>query len=152
MSSTEPPLRYQEDGNVHMDFHGAVNTTIDFIVARYGVGALHEIFRRVGTDVYQDLRGHLVAGDSHELVKHWQHFFTREGADFDIAVGDDEIVLTVRRCTAWHHVQKIHGAVSAQFCDQTIVVNNALAEGTPFAIDTTVDGNGACRQIIRRRP
>lgn len=151
MSTGEPPLRYQEDGNVHMDFHGAVNTTIDFIVARYGVGALHEIFRRVGTDVYQDLRGHLVAEDSHELVKHWQHFFTREGADFDIAIGEDEIVLTVRRCTAWHHVQKIHGAVSAQFCDQTSVVNNALAEGTPFAIDTIVTGNGACRQIIRRR-
>lgn len=151
MSSTETPLRYQEDGNVHLDFHGAVNTTIDFIVKRYGIGALHEIFKRVGTDVYQDLRGHLMSGDSNELVKHWRHFFTREGADYDISVGEDEIVLTVRRCPAWHHVQKIHGAVSAQFCDQTAVVNTTLAEGTPFTIDTLIDGPGACRQVIRRR-
>ena len=151
MSAGETPLRYQEDGNVHLDFHGAVNTTINFIVERYGVGALHEIFRRVGTDVYRDLRSHLMAGDRDELVRHWQHFFTREGADFDIAIGNDEIVMTVRRCTAWHHVQKIHGKVAEQFCDQTIVVNNALAEGTPFAIETTVTGPGSCRQVIRRR-
>ena len=151
MTGTETPLRYQEDGNVHLDFHGAVNTTIEFIVRRYGVEALHEIFRRVGKEVYQDLRGHLLTGDSHELVKHWRHFFTREGADYDISVGEDEIVLTVRHCTAWFHVQKIHGTVSAQFCDQTTIVNKALAEGTPFEIDTIIDGPGACRQVIRRR-
>ena len=148
---SDAPLRYQEDGNVHLDFHGAVNTTIEFVVSRYGIGALHEIFRRVGTDVYQDIKRHLTAGDSEDLVKHWRHFFTREGCDYDISVGDDAIVLTVRRCTAWHHVQKIHGAVSAQFCDQTTVVNNALAEGTPFTIDTVIDGPGACHQVIRRR-
>ena len=151
MTGPAPPLRYEEDGNVHLDFHGAVNTTIDFIVARYGIGALHEIFRRVGTDVYQNLRGHLLAGDSGEVARHWQHFFAREGADFDIAVSGDEIVLTVRRCTAWHHVAKIHGSVSAQFCDQTIVVNQAMAEGTPFSIETSITGPGACRQVIRRR-
>ena len=151
MSTADALLRYQEDGNVHLDFHGATNTTIKFIIDRYGIEALHEIFRRVGRDVYQDLRRHLDAGDRNELVKHWRHFFTREGADFDISIGDDEIVLTVRHCTAWFHVQKIHGAVSAQFCDQTTVVNNALAEGTPFRIDTIIDGPGACRQVIRRR-
>ena len=151
MSSAESPLRYQEDGNVHLDFHGATNTTIKFVIERYGIEALHEIFRRVGKDVYQDLRRHLMAGDSNEVVKHWRHFFTREDADYEITVGNDEIVLTVRRCTAWFHVQKIHGAVSPQFCDQTIVVNNALADGTPFRIDTIVDGPGACRQVIRRR-
>ncbi len=151
MTGPLPPLRYEEDGNVHLDFHGAVNTTIEFIVSRYGIGALHEIFRRVGTDVYQNLRSHLLAGDSHEIARHWHHFFTREGADFDIVVTGDAIILTVRRCTAWHHVQKIHGSVSAQFCDQTIVVNEAMAEGTPFAMETTVTGPGACRQVIRRR-
>ncbi len=98
------PLRYNEGGNVHMDFHGAANTTIDFIVDRFGIEAMHEIFRKVGEDVYQDLRRHLMAGDREELVRHWRHFFEREAGDYDIAVGDDEIVLTVRRCPAWHHV------------------------------------------------
>ena len=147
----EQPLRYQEEGNVHLDFHGAVNTTIDFIVARYGVEVLHEIFARVGKDVYADLRRHLKEGDLNEMVRHWRHFFARENADFDIAVSEDEIVLTVRRCTAYHHVAKISPSVSAHFCDQTIKVNEAIAEGTPFSIDTEITGPGACRQIIRRR-
>ncbi len=149
--SGETPLRYNEGGNVHLDFHGATNTTIEFIVSHYGLEAMHEIFRRVGHDVYQDIRAHLMAGDADELARHWRHFFARENADFDIAIGDDEITLTVRHCPAWHHVKKIAGSVSPYFCDQTIVTNSAIAEGTPFAVETTVTGEGASRQTIRRR-
>ncbi len=147
----DKPLRYNEAGNVHLDFHGATNTTIDFIVSRYGIEAMHEIFRKVGRDVYQDIRGHLMAGDALELIKHWRHFFERESADFDIAVSEDQIRLTVRRCPAWHHVKKIAPSVSPFFCDQTIVTNGAMAEGTPFTLETTVTGEGACTQVIRRR-
>ncbi|KKB12138.1 hypothetical protein VE25_08765 [Devosia geojensis] len=147
----EKSLRYQEDGNVHLDFHGAVNTTIDFIVERYGIEVLHEIFAKVGKDVYRDLRQHMLDGDPDEMVRHWRHFFDRENADYDIAVGEDEIVLTVRRCTAYHHVAKIAPAVSPYFCDQTSKVNEAIAEGSAYRIDTEITGPGACRQVIRRR-
>lgn len=144
------PLRYEEDANVHLDFHGATNTTIDFIVRKFGVEALHEIFYRVGRDVYRDLREHLAAGDAEELVRHWRHFFDREDAEYDISVQGNDIVLTVRRCTAWHHVAKIAPSVSPHFCDQTIKTNEAIAAGTPFSITTEITGPGACRQIIRR--
>jgi len=150
-ATPDAPLRYNEDGNVHLDFHGATNTTIEFIVSRYGVEAMHEIFRKVGRDVYQDIRRHLMAGDAEELVKHWRHFFEREGADYSIAIEGDDIVLTVRHCTAWHHVKKIAGSVSPNFCDQTSITNSAMAEGTPLAVETLVTGEGACRQTIRRR-
>ncbi len=145
------PLRYHETGNIHLDFHGATNTTIDFIVANYGVAVLHEIFEKVGKDVYADIRAHLIAGDAQELVRHWRHFFERENADFDIAVEGDEIVLTVRRCPAYAHVQKIAPSVSPWFCDQTVKTNEAMAEGSPFEVATEITGPGACRQIIRKR-
>ena len=87
-------LRYAEEGEVHLDFHGATNTTIDFIIARYGIAALDEIFRKVGRDVYRSIHEDLVAGDTRQLVEHWRHFFTREDCDYDIAIGRDEIVLT----------------------------------------------------------
>lgn len=144
-------LRYAEGGEVHLDFHGATNTTIDFVIARYGIAALDEIFRKVGRDVYRSIHEDLVAGDTTQLVEHWRHFFSREDCDYDIAIGSDEIVLTVRRCTAWHHVAKLVGAPSPHFCDQTIRTNEALAEGSPFAFETTITGPGACRQVIRRR-
>ena len=145
------PLRYHETGNIHLDFHGATNTTIDFIVANYGVAVLHEIFEKVGKNVYADIRAHLIAGDAQELVRHWRHFFERENADFDIAVEDDEIVLTVHRCPAYAHVQKIAPSVSPWFCDQTVKTNEAMAEGSPFEVATEITGPGTCRQIIQKR-
>ena len=144
-------LRYAEEGEVHLDFHGATNTTIDFIIGKFGLAAMDEIFSKVGKDVYRSIHEDLIAGDTAQLVAHWRHFFTRENCDYDIAVGGDEIVLTVRHCTAWHHVAKLVGTPSAHFCDQTSRTNEAMAEGSPFAIDTTVTGPGACRQVIRRR-
>ena len=149
--SEDPPLRYQETGNVHLDFHGAVNTTIDFIVANYGLAVLHEIFEKVGKNVYADIRAHLMDGDAQELVRHWRHFFEREQADFDITADEDEIVLTVRKCPAYLHVQKIAPGVSPWFCDQTVKTNEAMADGSPFEVTTEITGPGACRQIIRKR-
>lgn len=145
------PLRYQESGNVHLDFHGATSTTIDFIVNRYGVEVLDEIFERVAKDVYADIRAHLMAGDRDELLRHWQHFFDREGGDYSIEATEDEVALVVHRCPAYAHVQKIAPAVSPHFCAQTVRVNDPLGEGTPFAITTEVTGPGTCRQTIRRR-
>jgi hypothetical protein len=144
-------LRYAEGGEVHLDFHGATNTTIDFIISRYGVEAMDAIFRKVGKDVYRSIHDDLVAGDTGQLVRHWRHFFTRENCDYDIDVGADEIVLTVSHCTAWHHVAKLVGTPSPHFCDQTSRTNEALAEGSPYAIDTEITGPGSCRQVIRRR-
>ncbi len=144
-------LRYAEEGEVHLDFHGATNTTIEFIIARYGAEAMDAIFKKVGKDVYRSIHEDLVAGDSAQLVAHWRHFFEREDCDYDIAVGADEIVLTVRRCTAWHHVAKLVGAPSPHFCDQTVRTNEALAEGSPFSLDTEITGPGSCRQVLRRR-
>lgn len=144
-------LRYAETGEVHLDFHGATNTTIDFIIGKFGLAAMDDIFRKVGKDVYRSIHEDLVAGDTGQLVRHWRHFFDREDCDYDIAVGDDEIVLTVRRCTAWHHVAKLVGTPSSHFCDQTSRTNEGLVDGSPFAIDTEITGPGACRQVIRRR-
>ena len=144
-------LRYAETGEVHLDFHGATDTTIDFIIGKFGLAAMDDIFRKVGKDVYRSIHEDLVAGDTGQLVRHWRHFFDRENCDYDIAVGDDEIVLTVRHCTAWHHVAKLVGTPSAHFCDQTSRTNEGMAEGSPFAIDTEITGPGACRQVIRRR-
>jgi len=149
--SEDKPLRYQETGNIHLDFHGAVNTTIDFVVERFGLEVLDEIFERVGKDVYADIRAHLMAGNAEELVRHWRYFFERERADFGIEANDEEIVLIVHRCPAYQHAKKIAPKVSAHFCDQTIKVNQAMAEGTPFAIDTEITGEGSCRQVIRKR-
>ena len=148
---SEKTLRYNDKGNVHMDFHGATNTTIEFIIKKYGVNIMNDIFKKVGNNVYADIKKHIQSGNIEMLAKHWKHFFDREGADYSISIEKDEIILTVKRCTAYEHVKKLVGAVSPNLCDQTIKTNEAIAEGTPYEITTEILGEASCKQIIRKR-
>ena len=134
-----------------MDFHGATNTTIDFIIEKYGIETMNDIFKKVGNDVYVDIKKQIKLGNIKVLAEHWQHFFEREGADFSISIKEDEIILTVKKCTAYEHVKKLVGKVSPNFCDQTIKTNEALAENTSYEIKTEILGEAACRQTIRKR-
>ena len=144
-------LRYSDKGNVHMDFHGATNTTIEFIIKKYGIETMNDIFKKVGNVVYKDIKKHIQSGNIEMLAKHWKHFFDREGADYSISIKKDEIILIVKRCTAYEHVKKLEGTVSPNFCDQTIKTNEAIAEGTPYEITTEILGEASCKQIIRKR-
>ena len=71
--TTTNTLRYNDQGNVHMDFHGATNTTIDFIIKKYGIETMNDIFKKVGNDVYANIKEHINAGNktfSNYLTKH----------------------------------------------------------------------------------
>ena len=145
-------MRYQETGGLHLDFHGATNTTIDYVASKYGVEALRGIFFKVGRDVYKDIREHLARGDVAELVKHWRHFLDREGADYSVETTPDGARLTMRQCPAVRHVKRLGLKLSEHFCEQTEHVNRGLCDGTPFEIVTERAGEGCCAQTLRRRP
>ena len=49
-------LRYQEDNELHLDFHGTTNTTLNYIAENYGVENLKAILRKTGHDVYKSIR------------------------------------------------------------------------------------------------
>jgi predicted ArsR family transcriptional regulator len=148
----EEKMRYQETGELHMDFHGAVNTTIDYIVEHFGEEALAEIFNRVGKDVYKSIHDGLMQDDPAELKAHLAYFFNREEGEFELQDNAEGFVLQVKKCPAVAHVCKLGLHLSPYFCRQTIDVNNALCDGTPWQCETVVLGHGCCRQsFIRRR-
>jgi hypothetical protein len=144
-------MRYRETGELHLDFHGATNTTIDYIVKNFGEEALHEIFFTVGQKVYKSIHEKLKQGDAGELIEHWQYFFSREKGVFQIKETSDAIVLEVSECPAVRQLLKLGLAPSPNFCQQTILVNEALCENTPFESHTVFIGCVKCRQIIKKR-
>ena len=144
-------MRYRETGQVHLDFHRTLNGTVAYLRRKHGVRFLDQILRRTAHAVYRAIRRDLRRGDPEQLVEHWAYFFGREGGAFRIDREDGEIRLTVRRCPAIAYLRKRGIAVDPAFCRQTVVVNAALAEGTPFEITTDVRGGGRCVQTIRRR-
>lgn len=144
-------LRYKEDGETHLDFHGATNTTIEYIIKNFGEEALHKIMFKVGYDVYEDIRQKLSEGDFGDLVQHWEHFFNRENGTYDIDIQKDKVTLTVHQCPAVKHVQKLGLKLSPHFCSQTKELNRGLCQDTGFTIETKLTGTGSCQQILRKK-
>lgn len=144
-------LRYRETGELHRDFHGSMNAAVEYVGSRYGREGLRAVFKATAQDVYRSIREGLKAGDWSELVEHWQYFMEREGADYSVAVTEDAAVLTVRRCPAVAHLHKLGLTPSQFFCDQTIMLNEAWCEGTPFEAVTEITGDGSCVQTVKRK-
>ncbi len=144
-------MRYHESGELHKDFHGATNTTVEYIAKNFGEKALHEIFFNVGQKVYASIHKKLKQGDTSELIEHWNYFFAREKGVFKITENSDEIVLEVDECPAVKQLLKLGLTPSKFFCCQTTMVNEAMCESTPFESKTEITGCGKCRQTIKKR-
>jgi hypothetical protein len=144
-------MRYRENGELHKDFHGTSNTTVEYIAKIFGKKALHEIFFAVGQKVYRSIYEKLKTGDLSELVEHWNYFFAREKGIFKLTVTPDKIVLEVDECPAVKQLLKLGLTPSNFFCCQTTMVNEAMCENTPFESKTEILGSGKCRQTIKKR-
>lgn len=144
-------MRYRETGELHLDFHGAVNTTINYIAERFGETALTMIFNRMSKEVYKSIRSSLLKNDPTELIEHLTYFFDREHGEYSMTIKPDIIVLEVKKCPAVAQIRKLGLELSPFFCRQTIDVNNALCEGTSWQCETDITGTGTCRQTFSRR-
>ena len=143
-------MRYQETGQMHLDFHRSLNGTIAYLRKTHGQAFVDAAFRRTAHSVYRAIREDLARGDPEHLVEHWRHFFDREGGVYRLERDDGEIRFTVDRCPAIAYLKENGIEIDPAFCRGTVVLNEALAEGTPFEITTNVLGDGKCVQTIRR--
>jgi len=144
-------MRYRETGQVHLDFHRTLNGTITYLRQRYGQEFVDQVFRRTAREVYRAIREDLAKGNPEHLVEHWTYFFDREGGEYVLERGQDEIRFVVHRCPAIAYLQEKGLPIDPHFCRGTVVLNQTLAEGTPFQIATEVLGGGRCIQTILRR-
>ena len=144
-------LRYQEHNELHRDFHGTTNTTLDYIAENYGLDALREILRATGRDVYKSIHDKLAKGDASELLEHLNWFYFREGAAYRLTVTSEEIRLEVFDCPAIRHLKKMGVEISKHICLQTSEVNEGMCEGTQWETETNVIECGHCMQIFKRK-
>lgn len=144
-------LRYQEDNELHRDFHGTTNTTLNYIAEHYGVDALKEILRKTGHDVYKSIREKLEKGNASELIEHLNWFYHREGAPYQLTVKDDEIRFECFECPAQKHLKALGLPISQHSCLQTSEVNAGMCEGTPWESSVEIVAPGHCVQIFRRK-
>ena len=144
-------LRYQENNELHKDFHGTANTTFDYIAEKYGEDALKMILRRTGREVYRSIHEKLAVGDASELLEHLNWFYFREGAPYQLTVSENEIKLEVFECPAQKHLKALGLPVSQYSCLQTSEVNAGMCENTPWESSVEILSPGHCVQIFRKK-
>ena len=143
-------LRYQENNELHMDFHGTTNTTLNYIAENYGVEALKMILRKTGREVYKSIHDKLAKGDASELIEHLNWFFNREKGRYNLSVSQNEIVLEVLECPAIRHLRKLGLEPSEHVCLQTECVNEGMCENTPWKSSLKVISEGHCIQTFKK--
>lgn len=143
-------LRYQENNELHRDFHGTTNTTLNYIAEHYGVDALKKILRKTGHDVYKSIREKLKKGDASELIEHLNWFFYREGAEYTLKVRKEEICLEVMDCPAVRQLRKLGLEPSEHLCLQTSEINAGMCEGTLWKSSVEKLGPAHCVQIFKK--
>lgn len=144
-------MRYKDTGNLHLDFHRTTNGTIAYLRETYGEAFLDDVIRNTARDVYQAIRADLMAGNPEHLVEHWTYYLEREGGEFTVERRDDEIRVDVTRCPAAAYLKGRGTPLDPAFRHQTTVLNEALAEGTPFEIITEVFDDLHYLETVRRR-
>ena len=144
-------LRYQENNELHRDFHSTANTTLNYIAEHYGVEALKEILRKTGHDVYKSIREKLERDDTSELIEHLNWFCHREGAPYHLTVSENEIRFECFECPAQKHLKKLGLPVSPYSCLQTSEVNAGMCENTPWESSVEHIAPGHCVQIFKRK-
>ena len=143
-------LRYQENNELHLDFHGTTNTTLNYIAENYGVDALKMILRKTGRDVYKSIREKLASGDASELIEHLNWFFYREKGRYNLTVSENEIILEVLECPAIRHLRKLGLDPSEHVCLQTECINEGMCEDTPWKSSLKVISEGHCIQTFKK--
>jgi hypothetical protein len=144
------PLRYQDTGEVHLDFHRTTNGTIAYLRQKHGAEFLDDVFRHTAQDVYRSIWDDLKQGDPEQLVTHWTYFMEREKGVYKIEREGNEIRFIVLQCPATTYLRNRGIVVDPEFRRQTITMNQAWSEGTPFEITTKITGEDAYVQTIRR--
>lgn len=144
-------LRYQENNELHRDFHGTTNTTLDYIAEHYGIDTLKMILRKTGHDVYKSIREKLAKGDASELIEHLNWFFYRENGKYQLTVDENEIRFEVLECPAHKHLKSLGMDISPYSCLQTEEVNAGMCDGTLWESSVEVLGSGHCIQIFRKK-
>lgn len=144
-------MRYISTGEVHKDFHGLMCATLHYIMDNYGMEAIREIMTNVAQNVYRTMHLALKSGDSSELEEWWRYYLSREGGEFSIEQLSNGMRLHVANCPAMRHLVRMGRLPDSVLCHATQVFNEALAEGSPFAVEMEKTGDFSCVQTFRRQ-
>lgn len=144
-------LRYKSEGEVHLDFHGLMCSTLYYLREKYGMEAIVTVMRSVAQDVYKTMHEKLKRGDCSELTEFWKYYYHREGGKFIVEKSAGGLKLVVLDCPAMKWLSRNRKQPDRMLCTATKIFNEALAEGTPFSPCFECIEAGGCVQSFLKK-
>lgn len=117
---------------LHKDFHGAMSCGIQYLHERFGAEAVREYLRRFTDAYHAPLKAALRQRGLPALAEYLDGIYRAEGAQYELAVTDDELVLRVQECPAISHMRSHGYAVADLWVETTRTVYAHLCEGSDF--------------------
>ena len=149
-------MQRQASDNVylHKDFHGALSNGIDYLDRHYGEEAVREYLRDFVNAFYLPLKDAIRTRGLVALKEHFEKVYETEDAEVAIALSDDELIVRVAQCPAVIHMRDHGYPVARLWSETTRTVNEALCEGTEFAVELVEYDPETGRSVQRfyRRP
>jgi hypothetical protein len=133
------------------DFYFAINATFRFIEKRFGRDGLRRYWQELGSTYYAPVTAAWKSGGLPAVAGYWRAFFDAEpGAEVQVDVTPDRVMLDVRICPAIKHLRAHAREIVPCFCQHCYYVSEAAA--APAGLTVRVEGgNGACRQTFLPR-
>ena len=130
------------------DFYFAINATFRFIWKQFGMEGLRQYWRELGTDYMAPVSAGWKRHGLKGVANYWRAFFNAEpGAEVEVTLRDDAVVLDVRQCPAIKHLRAHKREIVPCFCQHCYFLGEATAE--PAGLTVRIEGgNGSCRQTF----
>lgn len=137
--------------NVHKDFHGCFSYALKFLYEEFGFSEMEEYLRRIARNVYAPLIESLRSRGLPALKKHLENVMLLEEADFDLQYKGSNLLLTVKKCPALHHMRARGYEVFERFCESTRIVNEEICRQAGYKATVKYDQlKGTCTQCFQK--
>lgn len=141
----------EPSGRVHKDFHGTLSFMVSYLRQKFSAEVLRDFLRRACVSVYMPLIKSVNARGLSSLEEYLCSVFQGEGANFEIRMIGEELVLEVRSCPAISHMRRAGYAVDPEFCQMsTGEVMRTIASSAGLEFSLVHDQlKGSCTQRFR---
>lgn len=151
-NSPPSPLPYRDTKPVGAaDFYFAINVTFQFMLKQFGMEGLRRYWTDLGSQYMAPVSAAWKQHGLNGVAEYWRAFFKAEpGAEVEVSVRDDAVVLDVKTCPAIAHLRKHKREILPCFCQHCYYMGEATA--APAGLTVRIEGgNGSCRQTFHRR-
>ncbi len=127
--------RAADNEYLHKDFHGALSNALIYLEERFGPDAVRDYLRQFARAYYAPLRAELRERGLAAMAERLRQVYADEGADIELELGDDELIVRVAKCPAVSHMRAHGHRVSRMWRETISAVNEAICEDSAYDFD-----------------